>query len=155
MATKPLSPPPLRAPLQLPGFHLGRVDSAGSGNLPTATLTSANLSPVWIGWFTDIWNAINADTPSVRSVTASTTIDPGDSTVVFVIAAPTTATLPDATAVPGKLLIIKNDATSTDVVTLAGPSLIDNAAASTVTLANGNAITLQSDGTNWIVINRL
>jgi hypothetical protein len=52
---------------------------------------------------------------------------------------------------------VKNLATSTETVTLACTRnlLIDNAAGSTYTLAPGNAISVQSSGTGWIVLARI
>jgi hypothetical protein len=85
--------------------------------------------------------------------TATYTLDASDYTVVFDLNGNATANLPDATTIPGRIYVIKINRTSvTDTLTIDpnGAQTIDGNA--TLDLLCQQAITIQSDGTNWRVI---
>lgn len=67
---------------------------------------------------------------------------------------PIVLTLPDPTQIQGQVYFIKNDAISVSTASLAatGNALVDNAAPSSVVLAPGQVVVLESDGTNWIKV---
>lgn len=94
---------------------------------------------------------------SVRRVTQSAYMLATDYTIIFLITAATRCTLPNCRFSQGQTYSVKCDAASTNSVTLnsQGNELVDGAAATTITLAAGKAITLQSDGQNWIILSRI
>lgn len=94
---------------------------------------------------------------SVRRVTQSAYMQAEDYTVVFLITAAAICTLPNCRQASGQVFCVKSDAASTNTLTLnsQGNETIDGAAASSVTLAAGKAIMLQSDGFNWVILSRI
>jgi hypothetical protein len=85
--------------------------------------------------------------------TATYTLTADDYTVVFDLNGNATANLPDATTIPGRIYVIKINRTSvSDILTIDpnGAQTIDGNA--TLDLQCQQAITIQSDGTNWRVI---
>jgi hypothetical protein len=89
----------------------------------------------------------------ITTKTATYTLDATDYTVVFDLNGNATANLPDATTIPGRIYVIKINRTSvTDTLTIDpnGAQTIDGNA--TLDLLCQQAITIQSDGTNWRVI---
>lgn len=123
------------------------VDAAQPQQMP-------GLAGAWQTWFNTLYQRLFIIRLNLRSVTGSTQITENDATVIAVIAAPATFTLPDARRIKGQVFLLKNDATSVAVVTMASTSAqtIDNAAAGTFTIAAGAVLRLQSDGANWIVL---
>ncbi len=93
----------------------------------------------------------------IRRVTQSAYMLATDHTIIFLITAAARCTLPNCRLSQGQTYSVKCDAASTNSVTLnsQGNELVDNAAATTITLAAGKAITLQSDGQNWIILSQI
>jgi hypothetical protein len=74
-------------------------------------------------------------------------------TTVVNSAGATTQTLPTATGVKGKRMTVKNTgAGKVTLATTAGQTIFATAAASSLQLFTGDAVTVESDGANWIVI---
>jgi hypothetical protein len=94
---------------------------------------------------------------SIRRVTQATYLLASDYTVVFLITAASIATLPNCRQVPSAVFVVKNDAQSSNTITLnsVGNETIDGAAASSITLAAGKAIMVQSDGFNWVILSQI
>ncbi len=94
---------------------------------------------------------------AVRRVTQSAYMLATDYTIIFLITAAANCTLPNCRASQGQTYTVKCDAASTNSVTLnsQGNETVDGAAATTITLAAGKAITIQSDGQNWIILSRI
>jgi hypothetical protein len=89
----------------------------------------------------------------ITTKTATYTLDATDYTVVFDLNGNATANLPDATTIPGRIYVIKINRTNVgDTLTIDpnGAQTIDGNA--TLDLLCQQAITIQSDGTNWRVI---
>jgi hypothetical protein len=85
--------------------------------------------------------------------TATYTLTADDYTVVFDLNGNATANLPDATTIPGRIYVIKINRTNVgDILTIDpnGAQTIDGNA--TLDIQCQQAITIQSDGTNWRVI---
>jgi hypothetical protein len=85
--------------------------------------------------------------------TATYTLTADDYTVVFDLNGNATANLPDATTIPGRIYVIKINRTNvanTLTIDPNGAQTIDGNA--TLDLQCQQAITIQSDGTNWRVI---
>ena len=119
-------------------------------------LTAALHAQVGIGTTSpnstlDVRGSLSA---TARSFTTTTTIATTDHTLVFTGPAPTTATLPDASACPGRIYCIKNFSatTPTPVLTVATVSSqkIDGNAGWSLDEPN-ETVTLISDGSNWEV----
>lgn len=93
---------------------------------------------------------------NVRRVTQSAYVQASDHTLVFLVSSAAICTLPNCRAASGAVFSIKNDAGSGAAVTLnsVGNETVDGAAANTISLAAGGAITLQSDGTNWLILSQ-
>ncbi len=93
----------------------------------------------------------------IRRVTQSAYMLSTDHTIIFLITAAARCTLPNCRLSQGQTYSVKCDAGSTNSVTLnsQGNELVDGAAATTIVLAAGKAITLQSDGQNWIILSRI
>ncbi len=98
---------------------------------------------------------------AIRRVTANTTVNQTDNTVLVAPSAPVTVTLPDASTVKGRIYTIKK------ILAGAVPDNIDNSV--TITVAGGGQIeggtsyaiynawtfvTVQSDGTAWFIIKK-
>src|SRR5882672_5496381 len=111
------------------------------------------FTSVWVVWLNSLIQRFTTHQVAFRLCTGDTQIALADTTLWFVIQTPAKCTLLDPTQIQGRILYIKNDATSGDVVTMAAAlnRLIDNAAADTYLLNPGDALTVQSNGTNWIV----
>lgn len=101
MSSPTISPPPLRSPLQLPAFSpsggpQGAFSPGGSQQSPTAALTSSNLSPAWIGFFTQVWQSLTAATAAITSPSTVPTTPNGSTPVPPVVnpSPPTVSALP-------------------------------------------------------------
>lgn len=94
---------------------------------------------------------------SIRQVTQSAYMLATDYTLLFLVTSAAICTLPNCRASSGQVFAVKNSAASGASVTLnsVGNETVDGAAASTIVLAAGKAIVLQSDGSNWVVLSRL
>lgn len=94
---------------------------------------------------------------SVRRVTKSSYLTLADYAVIFLVASAAIATLPNCREAAGQILCVKCDAGSSAALTLnsVGNETIDGLAASSISLNAGQAITLQSDGQNWIILGQL
>jgi hypothetical protein len=89
----------------------------------------------------------------ITTKTATYTLDSTDYTVVFDLNGNATANLPDATTIPGRIYVIKINRTNVgDTLTIDpnGAQTIDGFA--TYDLLCQQAITIQSDGSNWRII---
>jgi hypothetical protein len=89
----------------------------------------------------------------ITTKTATYTLDATDYTVVFDLNGNATANLPDATTIPGRIYVIKINRTNVgDTLTIDpnGAQTIDGFA--TYDLLCQQAITIQSDGSNWRII---
>lgn len=84
----------------------------------------------------------------LRTVTASVTLSATDSTVLL-NGATLTATLPTAAGITGRVYTIKQVSASTGTVATTSSQTIDGSA--TVTLAQYKYVTVQSDGSNWLI----
>jgi hypothetical protein len=87
--------------------------------------------------------------PSVRSITTSQTALANDETIICLSAL--TITLPTAVGIAGKTYNIKSRTTGTITVNSTGGQLFDDDTSLTITVKN-TSLTIQSDGTNWIII---
>jgi hypothetical protein len=87
--------------------------------------------------------------PALRSITTSQTALVTDLTLVCLSAL--TVTIPTAVGINGKIYNIKSRTTGTITINSTGGETFDDAASLTITVKNTN-ITIQSDGTNWIII---
>jgi hypothetical protein len=105
-------------------------------------------------WLNLLYRRFGYIQTSFRLVTGDTTATVADCTLWAMIQTAALITLPDPTDIQGQIFYIKNDVTSTAAVSFAATlnRLIDNAAASTITLTAGQMLALQADGTNWIVL---
>ncbi len=92
-----------------------------------------------------------------RTVTQSAYMLATDHTIIFFITAAARCTLPNCRQNAGQTFSVKCRADSTNSVTLnsQGNETVDGAAATTIVLAAGKAITLQSDGQNWIILSQI
>lgn len=92
---------------------------------------------------------------TIRVVQTSTHLTPADTTILAILTAPAVMILPDAAACPGKIFYLKNDQTSGDDFTLGTYKLhqtVDRQDPGSFTVLPEHAITVQSDGQNWIVL---
>lgn len=108
-------------------------------------------------------NAGNLDTPFWVSATvanpgisarliADYTIVNADNTVLFdATLKALTATLPDATLLTGKIYYVRKDDITKNILTIA-PQVMVKGALTTIALNYPKTIVLQSNGTNWVVI---
>lgn len=94
---------------------------------------------------------------SIRQVTQSAYMLATDYTLLFLVTGAAICTLPNCRASAGQVFAVKNSAGSGAAVTLnsVGNETVDGAAASTISLSAGKAITLQSDGSNWVILSRI
>lgn len=84
------------------------------------------------------------------AITGATTL--GDSnSVVNATSGTFTVTLPTAVGIAGRVYTIKNSGTGTITVDGAGSETIDGALSAAL-LSRYSAITIQSDGANWIIL---
>jgi hypothetical protein len=94
------------------------------------------------------WTPLSVSASVVTKV-AGYSVDPSDSAIVC--AANTfDVTLPTAPAIPGKVYTIKN--TGTGVITLKTTSSQTIDGQLTQTLTQWDALTVMSDGANWILV---
>jgi hypothetical protein len=100
-----------------------------------------------------------AQTQAFRTSGVSTGLTASDYTLYFVITfgGPALCPLPPTTPPAGQIFVIKNAAASMSNVTLqaANKQTIDGAAATSYVLAPGNCLTIQSDGTNYLLLSRI
>lgn len=161
-------------PTQCPGrsYYIGSANTTG-----TFTAVMCSAAPIngqgWTGGFTRLhemwkfiavpngtsyeWLAISyaADlTKNIKTITSSTSLNDSDYSVFASAASGAiTVTLPDVTANPGKIYVIKKtDATiNTVTVNTTGSVNIDGGATYGLTLQY-QSVTVQSDGAKWWVI---
>lgn len=109
---------------------------------------------IWVIWLNSLIKRFTIHEVAFRLCTGDTQVTLADCSLWFSIQASAKCTLLNASQVQGRIFYIKNDALSGDTVTMAAAlnRLIDNAAADTFTLAAGQSLTLQSNGTNWNVL---
>lgn len=88
--------------------------------------------------------------PSVRNITAADTFTSTDSTIEATGAVAYNVTLPTAVGISGKIYVLKNTSGATKTLDTTGGQLIDGATSRAITATN--SITVQSNGTNWIII---
>lgn len=102
---------------------------------------------------TPVWTVMTNVNPTISGrLTANYTVLTTDSTVLFDTTGQNlTVTLPNATLVTGKILNIRKDDTSANTLTIA-PQIIVGGTLATVVLNYPKTIKVQSNGTNWIVI---
>lgn len=103
-------------------------------------------TPIWVG--TTIAN------PAITAVrlTDDYTILSSDSTVLFDATTKNlTATLPDATLYSGKIFYVRKDDTTNKTLTIS-PQVKAQGTLITLSLNYPKTIKVQSDGTNWVVI---
>jgi len=96
-----------------------------------------------------ITNFITATTPSYVEKTANYTVATTDDTIDCT-ANTFTVTLPTAVGLEGKIFNIKDSGTGAITVATTSSQTIDGN--STITLVQGNSLTVQSNGANWIII---
>jgi hypothetical protein len=100
------------------------------------------------------WAEAMIGDPTLRSATASFTVERTDRTVlVNATGGAVTGTLPPAASCPGHTVTIKKTDASGNAVTVDGNAseTIDGAANYPLT-AQWNSVTVQSDGTNFVII---
>lgn len=99
------------------------------------------------------WTAATFNYPSISNrLTANYTILNTDSTVLFDTTAQSlTVTLPNATGLTGKIFYVRKDDASANTLTIA-PQLLSGGVVVTIVLNYSKTIKLQSNGTNWVVI---
>ena len=94
-------------------------------------------------------------TKAPTTVTATTyTVNDGDSSIVCNASSSLTLTLPSAATYTGRWLHLKNIHNTTVASAASNVVAIDSATAGTAILAGtaGKWCTLQSDGTNWVIM---
>lgn len=93
---------------------------------------------------------------NVRRVTQSAYLQLSDHTLIFLVSGAAICTLPNCRAAAGAVFSVKNDAGSGAAVTLnsVGNETVDGAAANTISLSAAGAVTIQSDGTNWLILSQ-
>ncbi len=92
---------------------------------------------------------------AIKTVTTTYTITNQDSTILAGGTTAYTVTLPTAVGIKGRQYTIKNTTTTLSTITVASAGgTIDTAASVALSSAN-EAITVQSDGTNWWVIGQV
>lgn len=142
------------------GFLPPRMTSAQRDDIdkPAKGLTIFNVSinglEVNVGTLdAPNWVATTVTNPAISDVkTDDYTILSSDSTVLFdATAKNVTATLPDATALTGKIFFVRKDDSGTKTLTIV-PDLKISGVLSTLVLNYVKTIKVQSDGTNWVVI---
>jgi hypothetical protein len=89
--------------------------------------------------------------PAIRNVSISDNITITDYTINVIATGDTTQTLPSAAGIIGKVYNIKNSGTGTITIATDGSETIDGSNGTTIT-QQYVSLTLQSDGTNWIII---
>jgi len=105
-----------------------------------------------------VTNAIDAGgggTPAITSTASATlTLDDTHDTVVGTLSGTQTFTLPTASGIAGKIYIIKNTSASGTLTVQGTGSPIEtiDGASSFLLTVQYQSVTVQSDGTNWIVI---
>ena len=142
------------------GFLPPRMTSAQRDDIekPAKGLTIFNVSinglEVNVGTLdAPNWVATTVTNPAISDVkTDDYTILSSDSTVLFdATAKNVTATLPDATALTGKIFYIRYDIGGTKTLTVV-PDLKLSGVLTPLVLNHVKTIKVQSDGTNWVVI---
>ena len=142
------------------GFLPPRMTSAQRDDIfePSKGLTIFNVSinglEVNVGTLdSPNWVAATVTNPAISDVkTDDYTILSSDSTVLFdATAKNVTATLPDATALTGKIFYIRYDIGGTKTLTVV-PDLKISGVLTPLVLNHVKTIKVQSDGTNWVVI---
>ena len=142
------------------GFLPPRMTSAQRDDIekPAKGLTIFNVSinglEVNVGTLdAPNWVATTVTNPAISDVkTDDYTILSSDSTVLFdATAKNVTATLPDATALTGKIFYIRYDIGGTKTLTVV-PNLKLSGVLTLLVLNHVKTIKVQSDGTNWVVI---
>lgn len=142
------------------GFLPPRMTSAQRDDIfePSKGLTIFNVSinglEVNVGTLdSPNWVAATVTNPAISDVkTDDYTILSSDSTVLFdATAKNVTATLPDATTLTGKIFFVRKDDGGTKTLTIV-PDLKISGVLSTLVLNYVKTIKVQSDGTNWVVI---
>jgi hypothetical protein len=102
---------------------------------------------------TPLWVATTVANPAITALkTEDYTISGSDSTVLFDATAKNlTATLPDATALVGKIFYVRKDDISSKTLTIV-PNLRISGVLTTLVLNYAKTIKVQSNGTDWVVI---
>lgn len=142
------------------GFLPPRMTSAQRDDIekPAKGLTIFNVSinglEVNVGTLdSPNWVATTVSNPAISDVkTDDYTILSSDSTVLFdATAKNVTATLPDATTLTGKIFFVRKDDSGTKTLTVV-PDLKISGVLTPLVLNFVKTIKVQSDGTNWVVI---
>lgn len=95
------------------------------------------------------YSALSSLVPTVRSVSSATTFLTTDYTIKCT-SGTFTVNLPSAVGISGKIYVLKNSGVGIITLDAAGIETIDNI--QTIQLNPDDAYTVQSDGTNWIII---
>lgn len=120
------------------------------GTALSTTVLEFNPDQTWIEISSQPAVPITGSTnPSVRSISTSQTALANDETIICLDTL--TLTLPTAVGVIGKTYNIKSRTTSAITVNTTGGQTIDDDVSLVVGIKN-RSYTLQSDGTNWIII---
>jgi hypothetical protein len=117
------------------------------GNYPSGTTIADIVLP-------SDWNAAHILTEVVEArvtiVTGTYEVLPTDATVKCTGSSPYTVTMPSAVGISGKLYNIKSGNSATLTVATTGSQYIDDV--QTFDIVIYECLTLQSDGTNWMVL---
>lgn len=105
-------------------------------------------------WLNALYRRFSYINTAFKQCVGNTQVQLDDCSLWFVVMAPATCTLPDATQRLGRVIIVKNDVSSTASVTMGAfmAQTIDGGAASAQVLANNASVIFQSNGANWITI---
>lgn len=123
------------------------VNQTGGGLAPDTTNTL-------LGWTSRRWNVIaSGHSAATNTRTADYTLTDADHTVVANASSPVTFTLPTATSSinTGRIYHIKN--LTANALTITGAQTIDGQASVVLSVQN-SAIKIQSNGTNWMILER-
>ena len=117
------------------------------GNYPSGTTLADIVLP-------SDWNSEHVITGAVEAmvtiVTGAYAVLSTDATIKCNGTTPYTVTLPTAAGISGKVYFIKSGNTATLTVATTGGQYIDDVP--TFDLVNYECLTLQSDGSNWMII---
>lgn len=120
------------------------------GTALSTTVLEFNPDQTWIEISSQSDVPITGSTnPSIRSISTSQTALANDETIVCT--STLTLTIPTAVGVAGKIYTIKSRTTGTVTVNTTGGQTIDDDTSLSITIKN-TSITIQSDGSNWIII---